>query len=104
MVNLQYHCYPWLIREMFLFQNLLLKLKSESADEYILHFMGMEQLTDLVFYLLLTSHEDILKKVVAIYLPGCLHVTDQGVIWMASAFTSLTKVLKKKQILETETD
>ena len=76
------------------FQSIVSKLKSRAteAQEFVLDFTGIEQLTDFVFYSFLTNPEESLKKVTAVDLTGCLHITDQGLIWLASAFTGLKKV------------
>ena len=78
-----------------MFQSVLSKIKSKASDggDIVLDFTGVEQTSDLVFYLFLTSNEDLLKKVTTVDLAGCLRITDQGIIWMASAFTGLKTVL-----------
>ena len=78
-----------------MFQSVLSKIKSRASEggEIVLDFTGVEQTSDLVFYLFHTSNEDLLKKVTTVDLTGCLRITDQGIIWMASAFTGLKTVL-----------
>lgn len=82
------------MRKLITFQTLMLGLDSSLSN--VLDFSGCTQVTDCVFFEMLTlppSCEANLRSVSVVDLSGCHFMTDKGVECIARLFPSLKKVL-----------
>ncbi|XP_021339283.1 uncharacterized protein LOC110440494 isoform X2 [Mizuhopecten yessoensis] len=71
-----------------------------AGGAFTLDFSGIEQVCDAVFATMVMNKA--VKSVKVIKLNGCCHVTDLGVMWMASCFPELVEVSLSGCVLVTE--